>query len=149
MKTLIILLLIIFTPCILNAKSIPSYEINNTLKSKGHFIRFIGDKKYKLVNIETIRALIKKIMSKKWKYIDSELLDCDDLSLIIHAEVRKQRYENKDKLPIAFGEAVIKDIGENHALNFFITDDKNIYIFDPYTFRIYPVDKVKLLFIRM
>lgn len=147
MKTIIIILALLFSlPS--GASSLSSHTINNLLKEQGHFIRFIGDDRYLTPTIESMSKRLKKIVENK--YIDSKLLDCDDLSLILHAEIRKLRYENNNKLPIAFGEAVIRDIGENHALNFFISDENIIYIFDPYTFKIQPLDnKIKLLFIRM
>lgn len=130
------------------AASLPSYKINELLKAQGRFIRFIGDERYITPTVKSMNNRLKKIVENK--YIDSTLLDCDDISLIIHAEIKKQRYNNNTKLPLAFGEAVIQDIGEKHALNFFISNDKIIYLFDPYTFKIYPLnDKVKLLFIRM
>lgn len=152
MKKILIILFILVIPSFSFAKewkTISASEINSFLKTKGHFIRFIGDKKYTLVNVKEIRQLLNKIINLD--YIDSKILDCDDLSLILHAEVRKQMYINNNKYPLAFGEAVIKSIGggENHALNFFISDEKILYIFDPYEFRTYKLNNVKLLLIRM
>lgn len=148
MKTLLFTVLTIFLSASSFASSLPSYKINELLKAQGKFIRFIGDEKYLVPTLESMDNLLKKITENK--YIDSNILDCDDLSLILHAEIRKHRYDNNDKIPIAFGEAVIQDIGEKHAINFFISNENIIYLFDPYTFKIWPLDnKVKLLFIRM
>lgn len=149
MKTVIMFLIVIFLSPLLNAKVLTSDKINDLFKSKGHFIRFIGDEKYQLIDVEPMTKLIKKVMVES-KFIESKILDCDRVSILLFAEIIKYQYIKNNRLPLAFGEAVIQSRKEKHTLNFFISNDNLIYFFDPYTFETYPYsDKIKLLLVRM
>lgn len=90
---------------------------------------------------------------------ESGIFDCDDFSLLLHAEVIKKRYKDlmsgkipkNRRFPFAFGQIWYADkkIG-SHAINICITSDKGIVFIEPQRDKISPAVKdCQISFIRM
>lgn len=79
----------------------------------------------------------------------SEIQDCDDFALLLHAYVIKQRYEDYDtgkipkgrRYPLAFGQIWYQSFQGPHAVNICITRDDGVLMIEPQTDRIWKPSK--------
>ena len=75
----------------------------------------------------------------------SEILDCDDAALLLHADIIKQRYKDyksgkipKDQqFPLAFGQIWYQSSRGLHAVNICITRDEGVLLIEPQTDKIW------------
>ena len=93
---------------------------------------FVIDEKYNLTDVENIRKFLKKDMTN-WGIYQPEINDCDDFAIQMWARFNKA-YPN-----FAFGFA----ISNEHAFNFFVDNETNVWIIEPQTDKITKLENVE------
>jgi hypothetical protein len=104
----------------------------------------IPDKDYFLPSEYKIWDEIVSSYFEDYKY-QSQIMDCDDYSLLLHAWIRQQQYRQQWSQPLAFGEVWSK----THALNFVILDDKTIKLIEPQNDKLLNPNTYDINFVRM
>lgn len=119
---------------------------------------WLADKTYIMPAKEGLKKLLFDSQIDRYAY-KSELQDCDDYALLLHAYVIHERYKDfkEGKIPenqlysLAFGQVWYRDkkIGY-HAINICITCDKGILLIEPQQDKIWkPKKNMSIDFIRM
>ncbi|OGW44450.1 MAG: hypothetical protein A2Y66_01785 [Nitrospirae bacterium RBG_13_41_22] len=151
MKTIITILILLFSFQVSGQETITSDIVNTMLKEKQCKFRLINDEKYLLVNKHEMKLLL-EVRSQSYihqKDFFSNIFDCDDFALILHAWIRERQYKENQKYPIAFGEVIIQK-KVKHSLNFFITTDLELYFYDAQLNELTKYNKdTNILFIKM
>lgn len=90
------------------------------------------DRKYQLVTKEELQKFLKLDITDKGEYI-KEFHDCDDFSWTLLGSINSGPWAG-----IAFGFAFSKV----HAFNIFIGADLEIYVIEPQSDHIWPIDEI-------
>ncbi len=116
------------------------------------------DTEYNSVPKSLMEEILKKTDDRRYGYSKYEklVLDCDDFALLLQAEVIRYAWKSGKRRPMAVGQVwgKIKVEGKwtNHAVNWFIDDQKEVWFLEPQTDEIFkPTDnKVKdIYYLRM
>jgi hypothetical protein len=103
---------------------------------------FIPDNVYQLVSDKDMIRILSKV---KYRQYDKEVMDCDDMSLILHAEIVKN---NKSVFPLAVGEIWIS-VGNTYHSMIIIVSESDILLLEPQNGNVRKPNNEKVFYIRM
>ena len=109
----------------------------------GHVDCFITDNDYALPSIETVQTFLDSDTTSSLQY-EVNRNDCDDFSAILQGKLRSYEYVHGGNLSYAFGQGfgpLKTDDSSGHAFNFFIADDRLLYIVEPQTATVFTPDE--------
>jgi len=87
----------------------------------------LADNKYRTTTKDELIRFLKWDMTDSWKYV-SEFFDCDDFSNSIFGSI-----SNPDWGCLPFGIVWAEVPGGGHAINCFISSDREVFIIEPQT----------------
>jgi len=116
-----------------------------------------ADAKYVMPTRKNLEKAIFKSPVSGYEYV-SEIEDCDDFAILLHADIIRNRYDEYKKgeipennqYPWAFGQIWYRSSIGMHAINLCITCDDSILFIEPQTRKIWkPKKDIFISFIRI
>jgi hypothetical protein len=96
---------------------------------------YLSDNEYKTAPLGEYKRFLSASQVDKHKYV-SEYFDCDDFSYALMGEFSIPKWS-----ALAFGIVWTETTTGNHALNFFIDNNLDVWLIEPQTDSIFPMPK--------
>lgn len=109
-------------------KFITNYEFRDIIRElvEGTLFTYMMDRKYKCVDIRTLRKWLQVEKTDEIGYIANDH-DCDDFAVSLHGHLN----DWDSTLATAIASVRIKETGELHAMNLVIGLDGRVYLIEP------------------